>query len=338
MGIGLDIGTKTIKVAEVKDEGGKMTLVGAGVIGYNGPDVSHIQDDKQLGELAVIIKKLFSSAKISSKDVAISLPESQVFTRPVVYPLLTDQEIASAIKWEAEQYIPIPIAEAIVQHTVVERRENTTPPGVLVLLVASPRVLVEKYIKLATMAGLNCIAVETELISLTRALAPANQTAMILDFGSSSTDIAITKGGQLVFSRSIPTAGETLTRAVAQALGTSVTQAEEYKRTYGFDTAKLEGKVAASLGAIFRIITEEIKKSVSYYQSEEKGEAPSSIILSGGSAGLPDVVSTLAKSTGIEVIIGNPFSKIVVDADSLKSLTPFAPLYPIAFGLAERVD
>lgn len=338
MGVGLDIGTKTIKVAEVKDEGGKPTLVGAGVVGYNGPDVSHIQDDKQLSELAVVIKKLFQSAKISSKDIAISLPESQVFTRPVVYPLLTDQEISSAIKWEAEQYIPIPIAEAIVQHTVVERRENTTPPGVLVLLVASPRVLVEKYIKLATMAGLNCVAVETELISLTRSLAPANQTSMILDFGASSTDIAITKGGQLVFSRSIPTAGETLTRAVAQALGASATQAEEYKRTYGFHTDKLEGKVAASLGAMFRIITEEIKKSISYYQSEEKGEAPSSIILSGGSAGLPEVATTLAKSVGIEVIVGNPFSKVVVDPESLKSLIPFAPLYPIAIGLAERTD
>ncbi|MEK7497934.1 MAG: type IV pilus assembly protein PilM [Patescibacteria group bacterium] len=338
MGIGLDIGTKTIKVAELKDVGGKLNLVGAGVVGYNGPDLAHIQDDKQLSELAIIIKKLFQSAKISSKDIAISLPESQVFTRPVVYPLLTDQEIASAIKWEAEQYIPIPLAEAIVQHTVVERRENATPPGVLVLLVASPRVLVEKYIKLATMAGLNCIAVETELIALTRALAPANQTAMILDLGSSSTDIAITKNGQLVFSRSIPTAGDTFTRAVAQSLGASAIQAEEYKRTYGFEAGKLEGKVAASLGAIFRIVTEEIKKSISYYQSEEKGEAPGSIILSGGSSGLPEVATTLAKSVGIEVIVGNPFTKLVVDPDSLKSLVPFAPLYPIAIGLAERND
>lgn len=338
MSVGLDIGTKTVKVVELTKEGDKFSLSGAGVVGYNGTDVAHIQDEKGLTELAALIRKLFSDAKIHSKDVAIALPESQVFTRAITFPLLNDQEIASAVKWEAEQYIPFPIAEAIVQHQIIERRENTTPPGVLVLLVASPRNLVEKYIKLLTMAGLNAVAVETELLSLCRALAPANQTSIIADFGASSTDIAITKNGLLTFSRSIPTGGEAFSRAVAQSLGVNQTQAEEYKKAYGFDTSKLEGKVGVALDPVFKIISEEIKKSISFYQSEEKGEMPTSLILTGGTSGLPDAITRLSKTVGVEVSIGNPFSRIIVDPATAKSLSAYAPLYPIAVGLALRTD
>ena len=338
MGVGLDIGSKTIKVVELDMENNKYSLKSAGVIGHSGVSLEAMQDEKSMAELAVLIKKLFNDTKISSKNVAIALPESQVFTRAISFPLLTDQEISSAVKWEAEQYIPFPVAEAIVQHQIVERREAGTPPGVTVLLVASPRNLVDKYIKLLTMAGLNAVGVETELLSLCRSVAPDNQTAVIVDFGASSTDIAITKNGQLCFSRSVPTGGEAFSRAIAQSLGVNQTQAEEYKKTYGFEVSKLEGKVGSALEPVFTIISEEIKKASSFYQSEQKGEVPTSIILTGGTSGLPDATSKLTKASGIEVVMGNPFLKVAVDPSVARGLASYAPLYPIAVGLAMRVD
>lgn len=338
MGVGLDIGSKTIKVVELENENNKFALKSAGVIGHSGISLEAMQDEKSMADLAVIIKKLFGDTKISTKNVAIALPEAQVFTRAISFPLLTDQEVSSAVKWEAEQYIPFPVAEAIVQHQIVERRENSTPPGITVLLVASPRNLVEKYIKLLTMAGLNAVGVETELLSLCRSIAPENQTAVIVDFGASSTDIAITKNGQLCFSRSVATGGEAFSRAIAQSLGVNQTQAEEYKKAYGFAASKLEGKVGSALEPVFTIISEEIKKSISFYQSEQKGEAPGSIILTGGTSGLPDATAKLTKVLGIEVIIGNPFLKVAVDPAAAKNLAAYAPLYPIAVGLAMRAD
>lgn len=247
MSIGIDIGSKTIKAVEISFEGGKNVLKTAGIIGVAADGLDHIQDEKEYGTFAESIKKLFKDAKFTSHDVSIALPESQVFTRPIKLPLLTDQEVASAIKWQAEESIPIPIKETIVQHIILEKRENTTPPEVLVLLVAAPRILVEKYVKVAGLAGLNVVGVETELMALTRAVGPPNQTAVIVDFGARSTDIAISKNSQLVFSRTIPTAGEAFTRAVAQALGMETGQAEEYKKTYGLSGTQLEGKVGSAL-------------------------------------------------------------------------------------------
>ncbi|CAN5324963.1 type IV pilus assembly protein PilM [soil metagenome] len=334
MSVGIDIGSKTIKVIEIKKENGKPVLKAAGVVGVKDISIERMQDEVEYQNLANTIKKIMSDAKISSKDVSISLPEQSVFTRNIKFPLLTDQEIASAVKWQAEEIIPIPLKDAIFQHVILARNENSQPPEVSVLVVAAPRVLVQKYIKLLSMAGLSVVGVETELLAITRALSVPNQVAVIVDMGAKSTDIAIVKNSNLVFSRTIPTAGEALTRAVAQGLGVNPAQGEEYKKTYGLNSSQLEGKVTVSLTPVFKIIVEEIKKAIHFYQTDERAELPNLIILSGGSAGLPEISAVLTKSIGIEVVIANPFSKIGINPTTAASLKPYAPLYSVAVGLA----
>ena len=117
-------------------------------------------------------------------------------------------------------------------------------------------------------------------------------------------------------------------------MGINPIQAEEYKKTYGLNPSQLEGKVSNALSPVFKIITEEIKKSIHFYQTDDRGEMPTLIILSGGSAGLPEIGTTLTKLTGMEVVIANPFAKIAVNPDTLQKLSPYAPLYSIAVGLA----
>lgn len=334
--VGLDIGSKTIKIVELQPEGNAYNLLASGIVGYSGATIDKIIDDKELATLGQIVRKLHDEAGVSSKDVAISLPEPLVFTRTIKFPLLTDAEIASAVKWEAEQYIPIPVADAVIQHTILARNERTTPPEVLVLLVAAPRNVVEKFTKVISFAGLNTVAVETELIALTRSLAPAGRTVLLVDLGAGSTDIAVAKDSLLSFSRSIPIAGEAFTRAVSQALGISGAQAEEYKKTYGLQAAQLEGKVKGALDPVLRLVVDEIKKAISFYQSEEKGDAPTAVIISGGTSGMPQIISGLTEMLGIEVAIANPFSRVRVDPETAKRLAPYAPLYSVAAGLAMR--
>jgi type IV pilus assembly protein PilM len=336
MPVGVDIGSKTIKIVELSHDGGKFSLKASGIVGHKSVTPEQIKDDKEFGVLAESIKKLHKEAKVSSKNVSIALPETQVYTRTIRFPLLTDSEISSAVKWEAEQYIPIPVEEAIIQHQIIERSEGS-PAQVVVLLVAAPKKLVEKYAKAIEMAGLSLTSVETELIALVRALAPVDQTVLLVDLGARSTNIAIAKNAQLVFSRSIPTAGEAFTRAVAQILGVQEAQAEEYKRTYGLSKTQLEGKIKVAIEPVFRMVADEMKKAVHFYQSEEKGDTPTSAILAGGTAGMPEVASTLTQLLGIEVIVGNPFSKVEVAPEAVKSLAGYAPFYSTSVGLAMKV-
>jgi len=336
MSVGIDIGSKTIKIVELEKEGKTFKLLSSGALGYQGVVPSQAKDDKELAPLADVIRKLHKEAHIRGRNVAISLPEPLVFTRTIKFPLLTDQEIESAVKWEAEQYIPIPLSEAIVEHQIVERSEGSQG-GVTVLLVASPKVLVEKYIKLISGAGLTTVGVETEALALCRALAPETGTVLILDFGAQSSNIAIVKDAMVRFSRSIPTAGEAFTRALSQSLGIEHEQAEAYKKTYGL-SSDLEGKVKKSLAPVFNLVAEEIKKAIHFYQTEEKGEAPKSVIVSGGTSSMPEAISTLTNLLGIEVVVGNPFAKVLVDVQASKSLANYSSLYSVAVGLALRGD
>lgn len=330
MTVGLDIGSKTIKILEL--EGG--SLQASGIVGYSGNSPEKIVDEKEMTALSGIVKKLHKEAKVSTTDVGISIPEQLVFSRTIKYPPLTDQEVAAAVKWDAEQYIPIPAAEAIMQHQILERRENE----VLVLLVAAPKNVVENYIRVCELAGLTVVSVETELMALSRSLAPKDKTVMIMDFGARSTDLAIAKNGNLSFSRSIPTAGEAFTRAVAQGLGIEVNQAEEYKKAYGLSGTQLEGRVRGSLDPVFRVVVDEIKKAVHFYQTEEKGDTPSSVILTGGTSSMPEMASLLTKYLGLEVVIGNPLENIKMEPEVAKTIQPFVSLYAVAVGLAKREE
>jgi len=336
MAVGIDIGTKSIKIVELEKSGNVHELRGSGVIGFKGKNLEAIEDEKELGQLAAIIRRLHKEAGITKKEVHVSLPENKVFTRTIRFPMLTDQEIESAVKWESEQYIPIPIDEAIVQHQIIERREKATPPEVVVLLVAVQQTFVEKYVKLIQMAGLSPIVFESEMLALTRALSTENQTDIVVDFGSVNTDLAVVRNLNLVFSRSIPIAGDALTRAVAQGIGVEISQAEEYKKTYGLSPNQLEGKVVGVIQPVVRSIIDEIKKAMHYYQTEEKGELPKRIIFTGGSVGLPGFSSMVIKELGLEVVIGNPFTKVKLPQDVAAKISGYAPLYAISAGLAMR--
>jgi type IV pilus assembly protein PilM len=334
--IGLDIGSKTIKIVELEKSGAGFRLRASGIVGYKSSSPEHMADDKELAIMSDVIRKLCHEARIASHDVVVSLPETMVFTRLVKFPLLSDAEIASAVKWEAEQYIPFPVEEAVIEHQILDRRPNSTPPQVFVLLIAVPRILVERYIKLVEMAKLQVVAVETELMGLTRSICPTDQTVMVSDFGARSTNIAIVRNGNLMMTRSIPTAGDALTRAVSQGLGIEAQQAEEYKKTYGAMASQLEGKIKGVLDPVLKMVADEMKKAIHYYQAEGEGESPKTLILSGGTSSLPDVISVMTGLTGMEVIVGNPFTKIQIDPQAAKALTGFAPLYSIAVGLAMR--
>ena len=336
MSVGIDIGSKTIKIVELEKEGKTFKLLSSGAVGYQGVVAAQAKVDKELAPLSDVVRKLHKEAHIRGKEVAIALPEPLVFTRTIKFPPLTDQEIESAVKWEAEQYIPIPLSEAIVEHQIVERSQGALS-SVTVLLVASPKVLVEKYIKLISGAGLTVVGVETEALALCRSLAPETGTVLILDFGAQSSNIVIVKDGMARFSRSIPTAGEAFTRALSQSLGIEYQQAEAYKKTYGL-SKDLEGKVKASLAPVFNLVAEEIKKAIHFYQTEEKGEAPKSVIVSGGTSSMPEAISTLSSLLGIEVVVGNPFARVSVETQASKSLANYSSLYSIAVGLALRGD
>ncbi len=335
--IGLDIGSHTIKMIELAYDKGEYSLLAAG----NAPTppkalTSNVAADTEA--VAVSIKKLLKDAGCKSKSVNVALPESQVFTRVIEVPPLSARELTSAIQWEAEQYVPLPLDQVNIDFTVLRDAKQTGRNVMEVLLVAAPKALLDRYLTIIEYADLSPNGAETEIIAASRGLIRSTQNirnVMVVSLGAQTTDLAILRGGVLAFTRSISAGGEALSRAVAQGLDFNLSQAEEFKKTYGLEPDKLEGKIVAAAKPIMDTIIVEMKRAMAFFQEKYKEERVESIILSGGTARLPGMVVYIAESMGTETQLANPWVGIRKDA-RFGVIESEGPTFTVAVGLALR--
>jgi len=334
---GLDIGVNSIKAVCLKPEKDKYRLLSFGIT--VSPTILESEAKKDHEAIAEAIKKLLLDSGISAKGAVMALPEAKVFSRVIELPLLSQDELESAIRWEAEQYIPIPLKEANLDFQII----SSSPKGAAeqkmeVFLVAAPKSLVEKYVKILKIADLQPLALETELVAICRTLvgrAKQEEHNLLVNISSFGSDLAITKGNQIIFTRSIPTGGNALARAIARDLNIEISQAEEYKKSYGLDEEKLEGKVSGAIKPIFDVVVNEIKKAIIFYQEKQKLRMEN-IIICGGTAKLPGVVPYLANALALEIQVGDPFSNVVYNEKQKAELSDSALLYTTAVGLAMK--
>jgi len=332
---GLDIGRAFIKLAQIRTNGGRRELVAVGNVPTPAEGLK-TESKPQIKELSEVIKNLVKSSKASGNKCSVSIVEAQAVTRLVELPNLTDKELASAINWEADQYIPLPLKDVNLQYNVLFR----PPPGALgkmqVILIAAPKKVVEKYLEVVKMAGLSLQAIETESASLARALSqPQDPLSLIVSMGAVSSELILVKGGNVYFSRSIASGGLALTKTIMSEFSLSEKQAEEYKMAYGLIEDKLSGKIAAVLRPALDILIVEILKAVEYGRTHMQGDLLNRAIICGGGAYLPDLAEYFAEKTSMEVLLGDPWANFSKQGLILK-IPGQASYYSVATGLALR--
>lgn len=334
---GLDIGSTSMKIVSLSRLKDGFGLDSAAIVPT---PLKGMLSESPLDEeeMSRAIKKAVSDAQIDSKFVNISLPEGQVYTKVIEMPVLSDKELSSAIYWEAEQYIPIPLSSITFVWSVLKRPEKATPMDKMqVLMVGAPTTLVNKYKKVMSMAGLTINAMETQILSAIRSsiLGENFPPSLIVDIGEMNTSLAIVKGGGMVFTYTTPTGGGALNRAIASSFNLTQKEAEEYKKTYGFSDKIFGGKIGQVAQPILMSVLIEIKKALSFYSQKYKEEPIKQILLSGGTARLPGIDVFFANNCGIETATANPW-KVLVNQEIPKQILDNAAEYTIAVGLAMR--
>ena len=335
---GLDIGTHSIKAVQLGGQPTRPVFIAAGQVPTPAQNQSQESSEEDIKIIAETVKKLYQEAHISTNKVVTALPESHIFTRVVELPNLSDKEVQSAIQWEAEQYVPIPMNEVRLDWQILSRpKQSGSSEKVEVLLVAAPKILIEKYLNIIKGAGLNALSLETEITSVVRSLVQrveGTPTTMVISVGASTTDISIVSANEISFTRSIATGGLALARGVAQELGFELDQAIEYMKTYGLESNQLEGKVMQAIKPIFDVVVNEIRRALAYYGGKH-GDAPvKRVVLTGGTARLPGLVLYLAEALGLEVQIGNPWEGISLPSQVWQRLIQEGTSYAVAVGLA----
>lgn len=340
--VGLDIGYSSIKAVALSREKDASKLISLGSIPAPVPGM--LSDlDIDLEVVAENIKKLLSATQISEKDVIAALPESKVFTRIIDdLPFLTDNELTSAIRYAAEEFIPMPIADVNLNWQVLFRSEKKNKDSrTIVLVVASPKNAVAKYIKVLTMAGLHPKALETETIAVTRSLVgnnPFSPSTLVVQFGATTTDFVVVSKGLIWLTRSISTGGMAITRSLAQHFNFEIAQAEEYKKVYGMNQDQLEGKVFEAVKPIVDIILGESKRVTQAFEGKYPQDPIKRVVLTGGGAKMPGLVIYFANNLGLEVQEADPWYSVSKDKNLISKLAQDAPSYSVAAGLALRDD
>lgn len=320
---GLDIGSNQVKVlqAEKVNQGFKVIKSAAVMIQPMG--------------LVETIKSVIKEAGIKSTSEAnVAFPESDVFTKIVDTPRLSETELASSIQYEAEQYIPIPLEEVDLYHQILADKIEDEKL-MKVLLIAVPKIKIQELLKLFNQVELIPRSLETELFSLKRLLVDSKKVQILANFGHKTTDLLILKYGVPSFTYSINIGGLALNKSLVNELSLVTSQAEEYKNTYGLREDLLEGKVAKILKPIIDEIVNQINKAMIYLQQQGFNKTADELILSGGGALLPGLSSYLTSKLSLEVMIADPFKKFIQNED-LKKRFPFSsnPQWTTVTGLA----
>lgn len=341
-GVGLDIGYSSIKIVVLGKREKPPRLLSLGHIPSPQPGI--VSDaDLDLEAVSSAIKSLYEEVKPPTKDVIIALPESRIFTR-VVYdlPFLTDDELTQAIRYAAEEFVPMPIKDVNLYYQVIYRSPKKEPKSrTVVFVVASPKLLIDKYIKVIQMAELKPVAIETELIAASRILVGFNNyspTTLVIQLGASNTDYAIVSDELILLTRSIATGGSGLTRAIAQSFNFEILQAEEYKKVYGLLEDQLEGKLFKTIKPVIDVIVTEAKRMIQSHETQNRQRIVKRVVLSGGGAQLPGLVRYFADNLGLEVQEADPWAGVTLDPNLKSKLTTEGPLYTLAAGLALRED
>lgn len=236
--VGLDIGTQSIKVIEVKGSG-KSLQVTALAIGNTPPGAIQqgiVTDAKALG---AAVKQLCQKNGIrAGRVVSAAAGAAAVVVRVIEVPKMTPNELAETMKWEVERHIPFPVNDVEMAYQAIDDPALADPnaQNMEVLLAVAQRDMVAAHLATLTAAGLKPVAIDVEPLAVGRSLLNlsrdglAGKNVVIVNIGASNTDVAVYKSGILRFPRTIPIAGDNFTRAIADTLGLSMEQAEEEKR------------------------------------------------------------------------------------------------------------
>ncbi|HNV45143.1 type IV pilus assembly protein PilM [Candidatus Woesebacteria bacterium] len=306
----LDIGTHTIKAISAKN--GKQIQVLKAVDIPNSLGLVIPQSDQETTQFSEMIANLLNDYKLDASDVRLSLPESIIANKVIEVPVLTDAELASAVGWQAEQYIPIPKDDLSLEYQVLFRPDKKMPDAKMkVLLVASRKSFVRKLNDIFLNLGIEPTVMETQMFSVIRALnlRSDDPETLIVHMGASNLDLAVVANGMFDFIFSTKNGAQLLTNAIAQSFALDLKQAEEYKITYGLNPEQLDGKLIQVILPIVNNVVVEIQKALRYFSQLHPGQTIKRVVLSGGPAEMIGFSQYLAQQINTEVFLMAPFAE-----------------------------
>lgn len=369
--VGVDIGSSAIKVVQLSSKKGKVILdtYGALALGpYAGTEIGS-STNLSTSQITQALKDILRESKVTTRVGAIAIPFNASLMSIIELPEASEKHLKNIIPIEAKKYVPVPISEVSLDWSVIPKNEDEVSDNsgnksnkkpktdkdnpdtkksaeiteqvspenkkIEVLIVAIHNDIVSRFKEIAQNASLEGDFFEIEIFSTLRSvLSGVSEPAMIMDVGAASTKLYIVKRGNVESSHTINRGSQDITATIARSMRISVKEAEVLKRTKGLSSREdqeLGGAIFLTLDYIFA----ETNKVLRSFREKQKTDLKKIILVGGGSA-MKGFAEAASANLQVEVITGDPFSRVETPAFVSDILKTTGPEFAVAVGIAMR--
>lgn len=324
--LGIDIGTGAIKIACISSIQGhpKITQVHVCDLPPDSFQNDHFMD---IDFLADLLRRELETAGISANHAVTAVSGRMIFTRQVSFPVMKQEELQEAVRWDIEKYVPYPPESYYYDFAVLSERPEKME--LEVFLVAAPQTMVDGIADILRKAGLTTLAIDIEPLAIYRTM-EGGENSLLVDIGAEVSHITVFQNGRPILARTIPVSGRRFTEDVMRSLKVTAREAENIKK--GSFT-----NVQPQVSQLVIGLVSEIHRTVEYFQVQKKQISLEKLFLSGGGSRLSNLKEQLEKELDMPVLLHDPFKAIEVDNSfDLQYIRSIAPQMAVAVGLAMR--
>jgi type IV pilus assembly protein PilM len=347
--IGLDIGSHSVKLAEIEDTKQGKFLKNLGMIGL--PQDAIVEGAiKEMEIVSSAIKTLFKQLKVNNKNVVTSISGYSVIVKKISMQKRGEAELEATIQDEAEQYIPFDIHDVNLDYEILssgadkgEEKGAKEDSGFMdVMLVAAKKDIVEDYVSLLHLTGLNPLILDVDAFAVQNSFEASSQDISgcyaIVNIGAEELGINAIKDGISIFTRDSSYGGYQINEAIMSKFGVSYEEAEKIKLGGTKPESKDKDILEDTFTSVVSGWVNEIKRALDFLTTTYPDESIEKIYVSGGSCRIPGFKRYLEIETEIPVEELNPFANLQINDKVFdpKYLSYMAPQAAVAVGLALR--
>lgn len=309
--IGLDISQTGIKVMSIDPK--RLVVQGYGSLDLDPNQVQDSIENQENTYLATSIKSLLDDhivGTLPSNHVVLGVPTNRCYSHTFTIPKKAEKTLRDSVELEVEQYIPVPYSSLYVDYKVIERAKDS----VTATLAAAPKKIIDCVTASAKAAGLRPVMIEPSIDAVGRILEAtenANLPTLIVDIGSTGTDIAIFDNGAVRVTGYASVGGNSFTLAIAKKLGIELENAHQLKVLSGLSAGPRQAKITGALAPALDKINTEILKVLRYY-SERLSSATKieQVLIVGGGANVPGIGEYFTNSLVMPARVAVPWQKL----------------------------
>jgi type IV pilus assembly protein PilM len=348
--IGIDIGSSSIKIVQLKRHKGVAVLETYGEIALGPYAGTQTGRSAKLSseQIAQAITDLIKEANISTIDSAISIPMRSSMVSILRLPKLSDKQLSQMVPIEARKYIPVPISEVSLdwftipkledEEEITQEIEGQKVALSDVLVVAIHNDVLNDFSTIVSSAKLNTTFFEIEMFSTIRSvleIEDAPQSVLVFDMGASATKTYIVERGIIKESHTINKGSQDITLNIANALNVSVEIAEKLKRNHGHNTPDQDVKIQEIIDLTLSSVFGQVNSIIVNY-GKRFNRVVSKMVLVGGGSLLHTLSEKAQEKIGLPIIMSDPFGRTQAPAFLQEALKQSGAAFAVAVGLALR--